>query len=203
MDRERRLESLLEHVRFEKLTSLLPYCLKSADSTQDFLSAEIKSEREGDFVITEIQLQGRGREGRKWHSDLGGLYLSIMLRPELPPIVDRLSLMCANAVLETLVKDYGLTGCKIKEPNDVICNGKKISGILVDATIKSKATIACIGMGVNVNNGSEWSHEMATIATSYRRETGKSLDMDRFVVALLKRVDIEYAALSSLLPRTG
>jgi BirA family transcriptional regulator, biotin operon repressor / biotin---[acetyl-CoA-carboxylase] ligase len=185
-----RLKASLSTKRFRQLR-LRPHWIASVDSTQNYLSRVLRSVSEGEFVISTSQTRGRGREGRSWHSDHGGLYLSITLRPQ-PQNLPKLALLCANSVMRTLSSGYSLPCCRIKEPNDVSCNGKKISGILVDAEIKGKNTLAFVGVGVNVNNGLDWDNEMSSIATSYVRETGKTIPLEEFAVSLLGELDQDY-----------
>lgn len=132
----------------------------------------------------------------KWISDMGGLYLSLELKPPAH-ISERMTSMCADSILHTLSDNYFLSGCNVKEPNDVICNGKKIAGVLVDAVIQGEKIIAYAGIGVNLNNGLAWKEDIQEIATSFRRETGEMVDQDEFLVALLANLDRKYAALTS------
>lgn len=127
---------------------------------------------------------------------MGGLYLSLEFEP-LAHISERMTSMCADSILQTLNGNYFLTGCNIKEPNDVICNGKKIAGVLVDAVVQGEKIVAYAGMGVNLNNGLFWKEDIQEIATSFRRETGKMVDQDEFLIALLSNLDRKYAALTS------
>ncbi len=193
-ERESRLSTKLRATRFAKL-QLRPFCLKSVASTQDYIS-ELQDSSEGYFVVSEVQTEGRGRKGDKWISDVGGLYLSLELEP-LARISERMTSMCTDSILQTLSGNYHLSGCEIKEPNDVICNGKKVAGVLIDAVVLGEKIVAYAGMGVNLNNGLAWKEYIQEIATSFRRETGKMVDQDEFLVALLANLDRKYAALTS------
>ncbi len=152
--------------------------------------------REGYFVVSKVQTRGRGRHGRKWISDEGGLYLSLKLEPS-KHVSDRLTRMCADGILQTLEDNYSLKKCLIKEPNDVICNGKKIAGVLVDVVFKGDKTVAYAGVGVNLNNGLAWNEETLQFATSSRLETNMMIELDEFLVALLSNLDKKYSDLAS------
>ena len=103
-------------------------------------------------MISDVQTHGRGRAGSSWVSPLGGLWVSIILRPgrrakglALIPVIASL------AVIETL-RDYGVNA-RIKWPNDIIVNDGKIAGILCESSVsREKFQWVIVGIGVNVNN---------------------------------------------------
>ncbi len=192
------LRKELSQLSFARLRDLSPVCLYSVGSTQDYLKNEFNSIHEGDFVVSQIQTEGRGREGRSWHSDQGGLYLSLRLTPERLEIMDKLALMASTAIKNTLEADASLSPCSIKQPNDVIYRGKKIAGVLIDAELRGKNAVACLGIGVDLNNGANWNQELRDIATSYFLETGEEISLTQFIVKLLLRLDHEYAQLLGL-----
>ena len=187
-EKEGKLLTAISHERFLRLTTLTPFCFFSLGSTQTFLSDELNSTREGEFVVSRVQEQGKGRQERRWISDEGGLWLSLTLAPP-PQILERITLAAANAVERTLRENLALSNCYIKLPNDVYCNGKKIAGILTDARISGSSTIVYLGIGVNLNNDVT---SLAGMATSYLSETGKNADLTTFTVKLLKNLDSEY-----------
>ena len=144
---------------------------------------------------SDVQTKGRGRDGRAWFSDEGGLYLSIMLTPRKAEVVDKIARMTTEVITNTLKSDRGLTGCALKLPNDVICRGKKIAGVLVDAELKGTEAICYLGIGIDLNNGKNWDEEMRKMATSFFLETGKTTNIDDFLVNLLWRLDLGYSSL--------
>lgn len=129
---------------------------------------------EGTLVIAEEQTAGKGRRGREWYSPLSrGIYMSIILRPDLPlRQMPRLSLMAAAALAEVLVE----TGLKpgIKWPNDVLVNGKKIAGILAEViTGRDGIEFIILGIGININNPvDEFPDDLRTPPTSIMAELG-------------------------------
>ena len=127
------------------------YYFDTIDSTQSFaLKLSEKPHENGSLVIAERQTRGRGRLNRKWVSPKGGIWLSILLRPNfeisqvsLFPIMTSLALSIA---IEKILK----LKPKLKWPNDVILNSKKVAGILIDASIESnKIDYLVIGVGIN------------------------------------------------------
>lgn len=100
----------------------------------------------GTVVIAREQTAGRGRTGRGWQSPPGNLYLSVLLRLDLPPArVAELSFVAALAVAQTV--DAFLPGrARLKWPNDVLVDGAKVAGILVEQA----DGVAVLGIGVNV-----------------------------------------------------
>jgi BirA family biotin operon repressor/biotin-[acetyl-CoA-carboxylase] ligase len=100
-------------------------------------------------VVAERQTAGRGREGRRWVSPQGGLYLSVLLRPDQPRGVPLLPLLAGVALGEVL--DGVGVACELKWPNDVLVRGRKLAGILTEASSGgSGVEWVVLGIGVNV-----------------------------------------------------
>ncbi len=142
--------------------------------------------------MSRIQTRGRGRLGRAWNSEFGGLYLSITLIPKKVDALDQITVMLAKSVIETLEGDFQLQGCAIKFPNDVLCEGKKIAGVLADTSVKGVLSIVYAGIGVNLNNGENWDAEMKNLGTSYLQEKGRAISEDEFLLGLIGRIDVDY-----------
>ena len=139
----------------------------------------------GTVVVAEEQTAGQGRHGHSWHSERGaGLYLSVVLRhkicPDTLPIV---TLALGLAAAEAISMCAGVL-CDLRWPNDVLINGRKCAGILVQ--LHDGVLIA--GIGVNVNHSS-FPPELTRIATSLRIETGREHDRERLLDALLPKID--------------
>ena len=147
---------------------------------------------EGTVVIAETQTRGKGRLGRKWITRKGGLWLSVVLRPEIDPAhAAGLTLLAAVAVARAL-RGAGLEAM-IKWPNDVLVNGKKICGILTEMSAETDAvSFIILGIGVNVNNDVP-----LETATSLRAELGRSADRVKFAQALLEELEEEYLTFKS------
>lgn len=108
---------------------------------------------EGTLVVAERQTQGRGRKGRIWFSPPGaGIYASLILRPSIPPHeATRITFVTAVAAAEALLHLTDLN-VRIKWPNDILVNGKKVAGILTEiSTERGAVDYAVVGLGMNVN----------------------------------------------------
>src|SRR5512139_1352036 len=111
---------------------------------------------EGTVVIAETQTRGRGRLGRAWLSPpYRNLYLSIVLRPPLPPgAAPRLALVVGLATAETVAE--WAPDAAVKWPNDVVVDGQKVAGILTEMDADSeRVRFVIAGIGVNLNIGTE------------------------------------------------
>jgi len=124
------------------------------DSTNSHASrlAE-KGAPEGEVVVADTQTQGRGRLGRRWISPpRTNLYLSIILRPQLPPAhAPQITLMAAVALAETIGSFVSFRPT-IKWPNDILVQGKKMAGILTELSCRAeRVDFVILGIGVNIN----------------------------------------------------
>jgi BirA family biotin operon repressor/biotin-[acetyl-CoA-carboxylase] ligase len=142
---------------------------------------------EGVVVVAEEQRAGRGRRGRSWESPLGGVYLSALLRPAChPAAAPRLTLCAALAVAEALA-DAGAAP-RIKWPNDVLIDGRKVCGILLELVAREDLVdFVVIGIGLNVNNPPP-----GPDATSLGAAVGRRLDRVAVCRSVLRRLDAVY-----------
>ncbi len=120
------------------------FFINETTSTMDIAKKKVGQETEF-VIVARRQTEGRGRLGRKWISDEGGLWASIVWK-DIEKIVNYLFIVVALAILETL-RFYGIDG-KIKLPNDIYCGRKKIAGVLIETS----GRCAIIGIGININN---------------------------------------------------
>lgn len=141
---------------------------------------------EGTVIVAAGQTEGRGRQGRRWESPHGhNLYVSIILRPRvLASQVSILTLVAGLAAVEMLVQDYNITA-QVKWPNDIWINGKKVGGILSElVTTDTHVDYVVLGFGLNVNAcSSDFSPDVAKIATSLAEVAGKQFDLDDMLAA--------------------
>jgi len=110
----------------------------------------------GSLCIAEEQTAGKGRLGRKWESPAGaGLWQSVLLRPDLKPENAPLITLCAAMAVARAVKETTALDVRIKWPNDVIVDGRKLCGILLEMTSDPDTIESVIvGVGLNVKRGS-------------------------------------------------
>ncbi len=163
----------------------------SLGSTNDELKS-LPNLLEFTCVVAEEQTAGRGRRDRQWHSSPGdGLYLSVLLLPGAVPKLSLLSLVAAIAVAETLI-ERKVTSVDIKWPNDVLVNGRKLCGILIESvSAGTTAPRIIVGIGVNLNHES-FPAELSETATSLKIETGQTVSADEFRDQLLQRLLVWY-----------
>ena len=183
---------MLSKAGFQRLTDIRLTYLESVDSTQTFLSTVLKSDHEGDLVVSKVQTGGQGRRGRPWVSREGGLWMTVTLTPPVAEVLEKIVFVAARAIVRTL-DESGLRGSTIKPPNDVYCEGRKIAGLLADAVIQGDSCKVYLGVGINVNNDISMDDSVSKIATSVSRELGREIDLTKFTVAFLKNLDEEYA----------
>jgi BirA family biotin operon repressor/biotin-[acetyl-CoA-carboxylase] ligase len=202
--------------------------LAATTSTNDVaLKAAQRGERNGVWIADQ-QLAGRGRGAHTWHSPAGsGLYMTVLAAPPVPmQSALALSLRVAIAVQSAIVAITGFSRpdqIDIRWPNDLMLNGKKCGGILIDtasnpATASQPARLryALIGIGINVNH-TAFPPELDAIATSLRREYftrsvenstkcsvdngTKPLHREPLAAAILLALDAELSALTASDPQ--
>jgi BirA family biotin operon repressor/biotin-[acetyl-CoA-carboxylase] ligase len=151
-------------------------------------------------VFAESQTKGRGRLGRKWISPpKKGLWFSILLRPNLrPPESTQLTVAAATGVRRAVEKFTGLKP-KIKWPNDILFDGKKVAGILMEMSAElDRVKYIILGIGVDVNiNASDFPAELRAIATSVKAEGGKAVSRPELAVAILRELDHDYVRITT------
>jgi BirA family biotin operon repressor/biotin-[acetyl-CoA-carboxylase] ligase len=142
--------------------------------------------RHGTVVIAAAQSAGRGREGRSWQSPHGGLYLSAVLRPNLPASdVPPITLAIGIGVCDA-VRVFG-AAAQLKWPNDVLVAGKKLSGVLVETQSHGPRVDAVIvGIGVNLDAVPP---EVSSIATSLAEASATVVAREIFISQLLVQVE--------------
>ncbi len=122
---------------------------KEVNSTNTYLKERQANLPHGTVVYADVQTAGRGRYDRRWISQAGGLYFSVLLKPPYNPFLANLTQLMAISICYALEK-YGLTPA-VKWPNDVQVNGQKISGILSEAVFdKSVFQTVVLGVGINI-----------------------------------------------------
>ncbi len=153
---------------------------------------------EGEVVIAETQRQGRGRLGRRWQSPpFANLYISVILRPQLPPAnAPQITLMAAVALAET-VAAFISTAPAIKWPNDILVGGKKLAGILTEAACSGgRVEHVILGVGVNLNYRSDMMpEEIRGHATAVAEVSGKAVHREGFLRRLIQTLDRCYGEL--------
>ena len=170
--------------------------LRTTDSTQRLaISVAITgTSPDGTVVIAEQQKGGRGRLKRKWISPPGGLWFSVILKPEIPPsLITLLPFVAALAVREGIAATTKLEP-RLKWPNDIMIAGKKVAGILLDISAEADSVnYAVIGVGINVNvDAREISTRIvgAQEITSIRKELGHDANRLKLIQISLEKLEM-------------
>lgn len=150
---------------------------------------------EGTIVIAESQTDGKGRLGRKWISpSKENIYISIILRPQIPTFTaPRLTLVTAVALSETL-DSIGAPGHRIKWPNDILYNNRKLSGILTEMKGDCDGIDFIItGLGINLNSLSDsYPDEIKNSMISLKEITGTEIYRAEFLKIFLQNFETNY-----------
>jgi BirA family transcriptional regulator, biotin operon repressor / biotin---[acetyl-CoA-carboxylase] ligase len=144
----------------------------------------------GTLVVAGIQKGGRGRLGRHWGSPEGGLWMSLVLRPELvaglaPRITQTAAVGVAGALWEIGVE------ARIKWPNDLLVDGRKICGILAESGVGpgGRLDYAVLGVGMNANLDPSDLGVMDREITTIRYELGRDMDLLLLLRVVLSNLD--------------
>lgn len=160
--------------------------LEETDSTNTYLKQLCRDGAEHETVVyTYNQLSGYGRHGKYWHSEKDkSLAMSLLLQPSsicsLPPI----SIAMGVAVHNVICK---ITSVRIKWPNDILANFRKICGISCECMFVDGRAHIILGIGINVNNVS-FPGDLAQTATSLKMETGQEWDVCALMHEISKSV---------------
>lgn len=181
---------LKHHLKTRLIGCELHY-LETTGSTNDVAKdlAE-KGSPEGTTVIAGLQKAGRGRHGRTWISSQGNLAISFILKPD----IDRLYLLPAISSLSVLhtLRKLGIDA-SIKWPNDILINGKKVCGILIESQFEAGILkYSIIGIGINIKLDVLKHPEIAEISTSISAHTNKSISINEVTLILLTELENLY-----------
>jgi BirA family biotin operon repressor/biotin-[acetyl-CoA-carboxylase] ligase len=152
---------------------------------------------EGLVLFAEHQTAGRGQRGNRWESATGkGLWFSILLRPGIQ-VNDsgRLSIWAMESICDVIRTEFALEPA-IKLPNDVLLQGRKVAGVLVEMRAQQKAPhLAIVGIGINVNHSVEdFPPELQNRAISLAMALHRRVNRQKFAVTLLQNLDRTYRA---------
>jgi len=168
---------------------------RSIDSTNT-LAKELASDGvpDGTVVVSEQQTKGRGRMSRTWLSPpFKNLLFSVIFYPKInTSLVFRLTMLASIAAVRA-VKRVCKVDVKIKWPNDLYMNEKKVCGVLTEFSADHDSVhYAVVGMGLNVNFNTTKINEISGIATSLMSECGAKVSRLSLFIALLEEMDILY-----------
>lgn len=182
----------------QRMQSVL--CVDSVDSTNNRLrELAFSGASDGQVVIADEQLNGRGRRGREFISPKDkGIYLSMLFRPDsLPSDVVEITAWTAVAVNNAIESVCGIRA-GIKWVNDLVFNRRKVCGILTEMSVESESGYVqyiIIGIGINVNeNEEDFPEEIKGIATSLSIENNKEYSRALIASEIIKELDIMRSA---------
>ncbi len=184
------IKSMLDNAKEYEIISL-----EQIDSTNSYLKkAASEGAKDGTVVIAESQTNGRGRLGRRFVSQSGGLYMSLLIRPELSAekslfITTATAVAVCRAIEKVTDKNVG-----IKWVNDIFLNGKKVCGILTEGASdfeSGRLEYAVIGIGLNiVEPVGGFDSEIRDIATSLFGEGAPSGTKNALAAAILNELSV-------------
>lgn len=195
----------------EKIHALLPTghvdVLSVIDSTNQYLLDRIGELSSGDACVAEYQQAGRGRRGRKWFSPFGSnLYLSMYWKLEQGPAAAMGLSLVIGIVMAEVLQRLGAEAVRVKWPNDLYLNDRKLAGILVELTGKTgDAAQLVLGAGINLKM-----REPASDAINQGwinlQEAGVNIDRNELTATLLKELrsallHFEQEGLAPFIPR--
>ncbi len=162
---------------------------KDIHSTNSLAEIELAKGRPTPFfILADQQTAGRGRRGRTWHSPAGrNFYLSIALRPSMPPARMQTITLWLGLQLCLFLRDRFSLPVMIKWPNDLMLHDHKFAGMLTEARVDADQTRDLVfGLGMNVNGSKEdFPGELQSLATSLSMNTGSSISVTRLAHAVV------------------
>ena len=163
---------------------------KTISSTHTYLKENTSKYIENTAILSEEQTGGIGTKGRNWHTGSNkNIAMSILFRPQKNvENLEGLTMEIAKRIQKIMEQKYNIK-LTIKEPNDLMLNGKKICGILTESnTIGNKINYVIISIGFNVNEA-KFPNELENIATSLYKETGKEFNKQKIIEDFIKTLE--------------
>lgn len=165
--------------------------LDTIDSTNEYAKRIVKDETENVLIIANNQTNGRGTHGRNWYSEEGQNILMSFLIKNIKDykMLDGITIKIGKIIHDVLSSKFDLN-FEIKLPNDILCNGKKICGILCESSIiNNKVNYLIIGIGLN-SNQTNFNNEIKEIATSLKNELGyEEIDKDELISIIHDKIE--------------
>jgi BirA family biotin operon repressor/biotin-[acetyl-CoA-carboxylase] ligase len=178
----------------------IAFALETGSTNDDARRAALAGAESGAVFLADAQTRGRGRGDHAWHSPAGlNVYLSTIVRPAIAPeVVPQASLAVGLAVARA-VDALAAVESRVKWPNDVLVDAKKIAGVLVEAQIRgARVDGLVVGVGLNVNVvdfPAELAGHAASLATA--RPGGAPFDRAEVAARLLVEIDVAIDALAT------
>ena len=164
---------------------------ETIDSTNTYLKENYEKLDNFTFVSADFQSAGRGRNNRNWKSEKGeNLLFSLLIKDKT--LIDKFSSLSVISAF-SIIKALNLEYLSIKWPNDIVVNGKKVTGILTEMSAQPEMiNYIVIGIGINVNT-EEFPEDIAKTASSLKIESGKTIKRSSIIALFGKYFEQYYA----------
>jgi BirA family biotin operon repressor/biotin-[acetyl-CoA-carboxylase] ligase len=165
---------------------------ETTSTNADVLALARAGEPEGVVVTADHQTAGRGRRGRAWVAPpRASLLVSVLLRP--PPALAGLCTFAAGVAMSLAVDDVAGVDARVKWPNDIVVDDRKLGGILAEADWSRRPDVAVVvGVGVNVEWPADRPDDLAATAVALSDLVTTPVDREGLLVAFLGRLDERY-----------
>jgi len=178
------------------------YTFDSIDSTNTFARSLKENDRpDGTLIVADEQTAGKGRQGRRWSSQKGmNLLFSVITRPLF--VQEKIRVLPFGAALAVADAIEQKTKIKVdcKWPNDVLIDGGKVAGMLIETTTQDDAMNVILGIGVNVNQ-TEFADDIKTKATSLKLHSRQEIDRVQLLCAILEELEHRFEQLRHFSPQ--
>lgn len=170
-------------------------CFKTIDSTNNYLKSNAGQLADGTVAISDEQTAGKGRRGNKWTTNEGqALAMSFLIKniniTKMPPV----TLICGLAAAKALNLICG-GGFFIKWPNDIVCEGKKICGILCESKISKAYCATVCGIGVNISQDKEFFDKIGLPSAASLKMLKGDFERETIAAEILNRFEEIYLSL--------
>lgn len=164
---------------------------EKTDSTNERIRNFAEAGRkEGLLAVAEEQTGGKGRRGKSWSSPAGtGIWMSMLLRPQMEPYKASMITIVTALAMNKAIENVSGMESKIKWPNDIVINGKKVCGILTEMSAELESIrYIIVGMGINVNTEA-FPADIRDRATSIFLESGKKIDRAALIAEFCRQFE--------------
>ena len=172
-------------------------CFQEISSTNELAKEVARNSENGTVILAMIQTEGRGRLSRPWASPPGGIWMSLILKPNMQlSQVHQINMAVSVAVSKSIQNLYGLDA-GIKWPNDILINERKVCGILMEVSAQvDRLDYAVVGLGINANvNVSGFPGEWKS--TSIGHQLGRVVSRAELIQKILLEVEAAYERMNS------
>ncbi len=178
------------------------YTFDSIDSTNTFARSLEESEcPNGTLIIADEQTAGKGRQGRQWQSQKGmNLLFSVVTRPSFIQEKIRMLPFAAALAVADGIEQETKSAIECKWPNDLLIDGKKVAGMLIESATQNEAVMSMIfGIGINVNQ-TEFANDIKEKATSLKLHSQQDIDRVRLLCAVIGELEYRFEQLRQFSP---